>query len=364
MNARPLAIDAFCGAGGLSLGLQQAGFAMAFAFDTNPHAVATYRRNFSHPVLLQDIRTLRAAELASILTSVGREITLLAGGPPCQGFSVQRRGGEEDDRNDLVLEYFRLVQDIRPRFFLLENVPGLGTRGRSHLDNLLRQAGHAGYLCQMKVLNAVDFGVPQIRKRLFVIGERGAEVPIFNFPERASDLKKHRTVNEALEGLPSPPDDGTPHPGIANHRVSRMSETNIRRISYVPQGGGWESLPPELQLPCHSPGSARIGHRFVYGRLHADRPAGTITARFDSFTRGKFAHPSENRSITLREGARLQTFPDDFIFEGPKEEIAAQIGNAVPPALAQILGAAVLSALRSSTVCQARSNRASMSGIR
>jgi DNA (cytosine-5)-methyltransferase 1 len=124
-----------------------------------------------------------------------------------------------------------------------------------------------------------------------------------------------------------------------------MSKRNLLRISHVPQGGGWEHIPPDLRVPCHEPGADRIGHRYVYGRLHWEKPAATITAKFDSFTRGKFGHPLEDRSLTLREGARLQSFPDEFVFCGPKEEVAAQIGNAIPPLLARALGTAILEAL-------------------
>ncbi len=345
MSARPIAVDAFCGAGGLSLGLSRAGFDVAIAFDTNVHALATYHRNFTHPALLEDVRVLKGKELLEQADRPGQSVTLLAGGPPCQGFSIQRRGDNADDRNDLILEYFRLVKELEPRFFLLENVPGLkNTRGRDYLRQLLEQARRAGYACQTKILNAADFGVPQVRKRLFVVGELTDGVPAFEFPDPRVVEKNWATVGDALKDLPSPPKDGSPQPEVANHQIARMSALNIRRIAHVPQGGGWEHLPEELRLPCHRPGAARIGHRYVYGRLHWNEPAGTITAKFDSFTRGKFAHPREDRTITLREGARLQTFPDDFVFQGPKEEIAAQIGNAVPPKLAETLGRALLAA--------------------
>jgi DNA (cytosine-5)-methyltransferase 1 len=346
MHPRPIAVDAFCGAGGLSLGLLRAGFEIVIAFDANVHAVGTYRRNFSHPCLQEDVRLLDGRKLlAHAARQQAEPITLLAGGPPCQGFSIQRRGSASDERNDLVHEYFRLVKELRPRFFLLENVPGLkNNRGRDHLQRLLKQARDSGYVCQIQILNAADFGVPQIRKRLFVVGELTEGDLAFAFPEPSVAERDWATVSDALKGLPLPPKDGSPDWKVANHQTARMSELNIRRIAHVPQGGGWEHLPENLRLPCHRLGAARIGHRYVYGRLHGSEPAGTITAKFDSFTRGKFAHPFEDRSITLREGARLQTFPDSFVFDGPKEEIAAQIGNAVPPLLAEALGRSLLAA--------------------
>src|SRR5262249_30219412 len=152
-------------------------------------------------------------------------------------------------------------------------------------------------------------------------------------------------VRTALAGLPEPPADGSAPDGPAHHRRTRLSALNRERLRHVPPGGGMQDIPPHLRVRCHRDGPVRIGHRYVYGRLHPDEPAATLTARFDSFTRGKFAHPWADRNLTLREGARLQTFPDDFVFEGNQEEIAAQIGNAVPPLLAEALGAALWRAL-------------------
>jgi DNA (cytosine-5)-methyltransferase 1 len=356
MKRKLLAIDAFSGAGGLSLGLQQAGFDVAVAFDMNEYAVATHRRNFEHPILRADVRDLTKASLAQAAGRTLDDVALLAGGPPCQGFSVQRRGSDRDQRNDLVLEYLRLVRELRPRFFLLENVPGLkNRRGKEYLQLLLNESAKLGYHCHTGVLNAADFGVPQVRKRFFVVGElSNGGATVFEFPTPVLDSSRWKTVGAALKGLPQPPSDYSPHPEVPNHQLSKMSRLNIERIKHVPEGRGWESLPKRLQLPCHQPGTATIGHRYVYGRLDSKKPAGTIIAKFDSFTRGKFAHPHEHRSITLREGARLQSFPDTFVFEGPKEEIAAQIGNAVPPVLAKTLGEAISRAIRQSATATTR----------
>jgi DNA (cytosine-5)-methyltransferase 1 len=277
-----------------------------------------------------------------------KRFDLLAGGPPCQGFSVQRRKGSDDVRNSLPLEFLKLIKSLQPPFFLFENVPGIARRhGEEILTAFVAEAETADYLCHSRVLDAVNYGVPQYRKRLFVIGERTRDgVGWFRFPEPTTDENSVEThVRFALRGLPEPPADFSDHPTIANHRRTRLSELNLKRIKLVPQGGGMQDLPPELRVTAHRNGPAKIGHRYVYGRLGLDEPAATITARFDSFTRGKFGHPTEDRNITLREGARLQTFPDEFVFVGGQEEIAAQIGNAVPPLLAQALGCAILDAL-------------------
>lgn len=339
----PTAIDTFAGAGGLSLGITWAGFDIRCAFDNNKYAAATYRRNFTHPFLEKSVENISGEELLRLSNLKKGELVLLAGGPPCQGFSVQRRGEDNDPRNMLVLEYGRLIAELRPVFFLMENVVGLkNRRGKTFLAKLISIAESLGYECQTKVLDAVGYGVPQFRKRLFVVGELPLDGGLyFQFPKPTHQPEEYRTVRDAIADLPPPPEDFTDHPDWPNHRRERLSEINRLRISYVPQGGGREHIPPELQLDCHKISVEKAGHRYVYGRLAWDKPAGTITARFDSFTRGRFAHPEEDRTITLREGARLQTFPDWFVFEGPKVEVAKQIGNAVPPLLAKILGLAL-----------------------
>jgi DNA (cytosine-5)-methyltransferase 1 len=196
------------------------------------------------------------------------------------------------------------------------------------------------------VLNAFDYGVPQVRRRVFYCGWREGELPPFEFPE-AHPCGAHQTVWATIGDLPEPPADHTPHPADPLHRRTKLSPLNVERLRRIPAGGGMEDLPPEMRVDCHKDGPSRIGHRYVYGRLDPAKPSATITARFDSFTRGKFGHPFQDRSITLREGARLQTFPDSFRFTGGQEDIAALIGNAVPPVLGEVLGSAILDHLTS-----------------
>jgi DNA (cytosine-5)-methyltransferase 1 len=341
------AIDAFAGAGGLSYGLTQAGFEVRAAFDFNEKAVETYRKNLGNHILHRNVFDLSGTELLQLAQIKRGDCSLLAGGPPCQGFSIQRRGKDEDDRNKLVLEYFRILNEINPRFFLMENVVGiLSKRGKYFLNYLIREAEKLGYRCNVKVLNAADYGVPQLRERVFVVGERLDEgKAYFKFPEPTHDKESWVTVKEALKGLPSPPISGVSHPDYDNHyRERNLSELNRLRISFVPPGKGREFIPEELQLPCHR-NNKNHRHLDVYGRLSWDQPSVTLTARFDSFTRGKFAHPEEHRSITLREGARIQTFPDSFTFVGNREQVAMQIGNAVPPLIGMILGNSIKEAL-------------------
>ena len=336
------ALDLFCGAGGLSQGLIRAGFKVVAAVDSWDTAIKSYSANFlDHPAVVDDVGLLSE----KLLREIGVRATphLVVGGPPCQGFSIQRIGEDFDERNDLVLAFSRLVRNLNPPMFMMENVPGLlGARGRAVFRQFIGAMNKAGYETTHSVLDAVDFGLPQHRRRVFVVGWRPGVGP-FHFP--ASTQIHYRTVREAIEDLPEPPADYSPSSSDQLHRRSRLSVKNQERLRHVPPGGGFEDLPLELRVNCHREGAARIGHRAVYGRLDPDKPAGTITARFDSFTRGRFAHPWSDRNITLREGARLQGFSDDHVFLGTQEEIAAQIGNAVPPPLAEALARAILNAL-------------------
>lgn len=222
----------------------------------------------------------------------------------------------------------------------------MSKRGRPFLDKLIEEVTNLGYLARLEKLDAVDFGVPQRRTRVILVGQRlDIGLRPFAFPKPTHQPGHYRTVRDAIGDLPSPPIDGKPHPIVANHsREARLSALNVERLKHIPPGGGRLDLPEHLQLPCHV-NNPTHRHVDVYGRLEWNKPSGTITARFDSFTRGRFAHPIEHRSLTLREGARLQTFPDDFVFQGNRGEIARQIGNAVPVELATALGKAVLSHL-------------------
>ncbi len=338
-------IDGFSGAGGLSLGLTKAGFDVLYSFDNDPVSIQTQKINFDHEADVADIyHLLKGKSFTKKIGLKKGELFLLAGGPPCQGFSIQRVGSNTDARNDLVLAYLKLISELRPKFFLMENVPGLmGVRGKPILDSFLASVKNEGYYPYLKVLNAEDYGVPQRRKRVFVVGVRDdIHKGEFSFPQPITTKKTRVTVEDVLSKLPEPPIDGTDHPKIAHHRRDKLSSLNLARIRALKPGQGMEYLPKDLLADCHKAGADKIGHRNVYGRMAWNDVAPTITARFDSFTRGKFGHPQQDRSITLREGALLQTFPKDFQFAGTKVDIARQIGNAVPPKLAEVVGRQIL----------------------
>ena len=330
----PAVVDAFCGAGGLSFGFHCAGFRTALAFDVDADAVATFNANIGG-ARISDVRNrgLRT----SIKAAVASEPFVLIGGPPCQGFSQQRRGEDKDPRNNLVLEFARLVRDLekRPAVVILENVTYISSpRGKDILRIYCSALTQLGYEVDQFELNSAEFGVPQLRRRTIVIARRDDQPGALVAPQPLAS-GNWPTVGDALFGLPRPEGFLT----IPNHSESMEGETNRRRIGYVDMGHGRLSIPPDLQLPCHS---EYDGHLDVYGRLDWFSQARTITGGFDSFTRGEFGHPFFNRSITHREAARLQGFPDYFAFEGNRASVRRQIGNAVPPPLGYALAQTTL----------------------
>ena len=332
--------------------MHRAGFDIRFAFDADHDTVETYNSNMN--IISPVARNYRIGDLApnEIIKHSGLnsgECILIAGGPPCQGFSLQRIGEDSDPRNSLALEFIKRITAIKPWFFLFENVPGLkGIRGIKILKSVLAKAEQEGYKCHMQFLDASDFGIPQRRKRLFIVGERlPSGLSYFKFPNPTTpDKAAKRTVKMAIGMLPPPPLNGKDHPLYQYHRRDRLSKINIKRLKALLPGQSRENLPTRLLANCHKISSDRMGHRNVYGRMSWGEVAPTITARFDSFTRGKFGHPKELRSISLREGALLQGFPLKYQFVGTKVSVARQIGNAVPPLLAEALGKSILQAYK------------------
>lgn len=344
------AVDAFCGAGGLSIGLTKVGFDILLGFDLDKKCVETLKLNIKsmrHTTLQSDVRDMLGGRLLKHAKIAKGELDLLAGGPPCQGFSVQRTiGGDRDDRNLLVDDYGDLIAEVEPRFFLMENVPGIGgKRGREIVDRFKTRMTKIGYFCHEKILDAQDYGVPQRRRRFILVGEKVTGTgPFFEWPKPICS-KTTNTVRATIGHLPAPPVDGSDHPDFWGHRSDRLSEMNKARLMVLKEGQARDDLPEHLLADCHKVSSDVIGHRNVYGRMAWDEVAPTITARFDSFTRGKFGHPEQLRSISLLEGALLQSFPDGYHFSGTKVEIARQIGNAVPPRFAAAIGRAIAKAI-------------------
>jgi len=353
-SIRPRTVDCFCGAGGLSLGFEEAGFRTAFAFDSDSDCIASFRRNVSTVADCADITVQGIAKRINEL--LNRNPVILIGGPPCQGFSQQRRGQDDDPRNNLVMCYAALAKQIRPKplAIILENVTYIDSpRGRRILDSFMTAVSEDGYILFRHDLNSADFAVPQLRRRVILVALTHSVAKYYKGPVC---LTPHRwpTIGEALYGLV---DFGIEldlfRSCVPNHVTSREGPINRRRIAYVDMGSGRLAIPPELQLACHT---KYDGHLDVYGRLDWFSQARTITGGFDSFTRGEYCHPFYHRSITAREAARIQGFPDWFVFEGNRAAVRRQIGNAVPPPLAHGIAKGIEHALKKSLEVREDSN--------
>ena len=335
------AIDAFSGAGGLSLGLIQAGFDIKFAFDYDAWAVESYNNYFAGNHCHQlDATKIKGGEILKQIGLKRGDLDLFAGGPPCQGFSRQKRGAElGDNRNNLVLDFARIVNELFPKAFLLENVDMLGLKRGEKFFNKTKKLLKE-YELFPHFYNSADYNVPQTRVRFITIGIRKDVKLKYEIPKPTA--KRWKTIGEVIGDLPEPPSDYTAHPKILNHQLAKISKMNEIRFSHVPQGGGWKDIPFKLRLECHKVvNTAKGGWPDVYGRLEWTGQCPTITGGFDSFTRGRYGHPKSNRAITAREAALIQGFPLDFEFKGNRGEVRKQIGNAVPPPLAKSIGKSI-----------------------
>jgi DNA-cytosine methyltransferase len=329
-------IDAFCGAGGMGLGFKVAGMEAVFAFDLDKDAVSTYRKNISNVAEVVSVDSPYVIDRINALIPDGP--FCIAGGPPCQGFSHQRRGSSDDPRNQLVIRFAMLVENLKrkPDAVVLENVTDLDLpRGKVILQEYIGRLTALGYKVHRYDLNSADFEVPQLRNRIIVVALKENVERNFSGPQPLSP-NRWVTVGEKLAGLPDPFESSVE---VSNHEPTAEGSMNKKRIAYVDMGYGRLSIPPNLQLPCHA--KDYRGHRDVYGRLDWFSQARTVTGGHDSFTRGEYAHPFKHRSITSREAAQLQGFPDWFCFEGNRASVRKQIGNAVPPPMAYAVAQAI-----------------------
>jgi DNA (cytosine-5)-methyltransferase 1 len=346
MNGRATVVDLFAGCGGGTIGFRQVGFEVIGAVEIDADAAAAYAANVGVEPLARDVREVTGRDLLDG-TGVGvGELTLLFGCPPCQSFTILRRGAAETAvdgvRNNLPREYTRLVEELSPRHIAFENVPGMvDGRWRHRFDELLTHLERLGYRCDWAVLDAADFGVPQRRRRVVVVGSRLVE-PVLPVPTHTAsgeaDLPAHQTVRDAIGGLRRL-GPGEADPADPLHRARRHSDIAIRRLRAVPEGGGRKNLPPELELACHK---RHPGYYDIYGRMWWDRVAPTLTSGCTNVTKGRFGHPEQDRAITLREALLLQGFPPGATVRGDTDTMALQVGNAVPPPLTAAVGQAIL----------------------
>ena len=350
-----VAVDLFAGGGGLTVGLKDAGFSVAAAVEIEPHACATYTAN--HPkvrLLKKDIKKVSGRELLDI---AGGSVDLLAGCPPCQGFtSLTAKYDRVDPRNQLICEISRLAHEVRPRSLMMENVPGLTRKGRDLYDELKRALRNDGYELTEGVLEVANYGVPQFRRRLVLLGGLGFAIPLPS-PTHAKDggsgRSPWRTVRDAIGDMRRPTTlSDAKREGRLNdsdwHVVRDLSPANMKRLQAAKAGKSWRTIPEELRPACHH-GEYR-GFSNVYGRMRWDRPAPTITGGCTTFSKGRFGHPTHDRTISVREAATLQTFPDNYRFDVPyMEHVCNVIGNALPCDFAAVVSERCYKALAGAT---------------
>ena len=343
-NKRPTAIDLFCGGGGLTLGLKKAGFEVLAGVELNSKITKTYAANHKEVKLFEkDVRNLTGKE---ILEKIGVDkVDLIAGCPPCQGFSsLTSKYKREDPRNDLAIEMARIVEEIKPNMVMMENVPRIRFKGKPVLDDFISRIEKRGYVVNQGVLRMEDYGVPQARRRFVLLAGKGFKI---NLPEqthsRRSDeknkLKPWLTLRDAIGKMKAPVTlseaNRKGNPKIFNWHVIRdLKEISIKRLKAMKAGESRRSLPKKLRPKCHS--KSNKGFTNVYGRLSWNQVPPTITSGCTSPCMGRFGHPDETRTISVREAALIQTFPKNYVFDTEHIAVACDLlGNALPPKFAE-----------------------------
>ena len=339
---KPIAIDLFSGCGGFSYGFQQAGFHILLGVDNTEIALQTFEKNhIDSKTLLLDLHLNESIDRI-VHTTSGVNVDVIIAGPPCQGFSLTGTRNENDERNSLFYAVFKLAKRLNPKAIVIENVMGLlNLYGGKAKQEIIRLCDEMGYSCNHQLLFAPDFGVPQIRKRVFFVALK-KELGSYNFPAATHQPENYIGCKDAIGDLPDVTFDGrksqyeqvpfseyqkTLRNGcmtLSNHEGTKHTQHVINVISQVPEGGNYKDLPEGV-------GDSRKFNE-AWTRYHSQRPAKTI----DTGHRNHF-HYKWNRVPSVRENARLQSFPDDFVFLGNKTEQYRQVGNAVPPLLGKVL---------------------------
>ncbi len=375
-------VDLFAGAGGLSCGLEQSGFKPLLANELVAQYAETYKLNHGNTkVVIGDVRQVCELDLLKQLGVKEGEVDLVAGGPPCQGFSINAPIRTlDDERNHLFKDFLRVVSAVMPKAVLIENVPGIVSLGKGTVvEQIYRELETLGYKVKHKILFAGHYGIPQMRFRTVFIGIRDFKGEI-SFPEPRfaakavanftgaqelclstpplfyQHLKPQVTVGDALSDLPkiengqfvSPEEYATPPNNefqeylrenctkLTAHHCARIAEVNLERLKFIPQGGSWRDIPFDL-LPAGLKRARRSDHTKRYGRLHPDALCSTVLTKCDPHW-GSFFHPTQDRVISVREAARIQSFPDNYCFTGSITQQYEQVGNAVPPLMGKAIG--------------------------
>lgn len=345
-------LDLFCGVGGLTLGLERAGLHSVGGADIWDDALATFQHNLKVPTLHADVTQISRAEICRKLGVDGKLVDILVGGPPCQGFSTVGKRKLNDPRNQLWSHYLNLVQEIRPAYVLIENVEGLVVMDKGSIcTQIVDSFAAIGYRLQWKLLRSSDFGVPQLRKRVIFLGwldglepvrfPKPLEIPAVTVKDAIFDLPELHAGEIATTYCSKPFTDyqrarRKKTKRLTNHEAAGHSKKLIQILSHIPDGGNRKSIPDELQ--------PKSGFHNSYARLASYKPAIAVTSNMRKPSSARATHPTQDRGLTVREGLRLQSFDDDFVVLGSRTSQYLQVGNAVPPLLAEAIGREILAA--------------------
>ena len=347
------AVDLFCGAGGLTHGLAKAGIDVRLGVDTDPACQYPYTKNNKADFLLKPVEKLEVKDIRPYFEKGA--ITLLAGCAPCQTFSMYyQKATESDQRWWLLRQFARIVKELSPDLITMENVPRLS--GQNVFHEFLDSLRSSGYSATYQVVNCADYGVPQRRRRLVLLASKINSVSLLS-PSDFGGMS--RSVRDAIGDLPAIK-AGSGDPDDPLHQSAGLSSINLRRIQSSKPGGTWRDWPERLRADCHKKKTGK-SYASVYGRMTWDNPSPTITTQFSGFGNGRFGHPEQNRAISLREGAILQSFPRSYRFVTPGEDvrrisIGQLIGNAVPVILGKVIGKSLCAHVTSSKAAGMRRN--------
>lgn len=331
-------VDLFCGVGGLTCGLEKAGLNVVAGFDLDATCEYTYSHNNHAKFIHKNIEDVTGLDIKRLLR--GYDVKILAGCAPCQPFSRHQKDKHNRKKHKdwkLLYQFARLVEEAKPHIVSMENVPEL--EDEQVFKDFVKTLTDLKYNVTYKVVNAADYGVPQRRKRLLLLASKKKKI---SFIEPTHP--KAVTVKDIIGDLPHI-SAGQKNNNDSLHIAASLSEKNIERIKHSKPGGTWRDWPENLRLECHKKDTGKT-YASVYGRMQWDDVAPTITTQFTGYGTGRFGHPEQNRALTLREGAMLQTFPQNYSFVPEGEEVslkkvARHIGNAVPPRLGEVIGISI-----------------------
>ena len=340
MKKNIIGIELFCGCGGLTKGLGDAGISMIKGIDIDETAKITYEKNNPKAKFVKgDIKKISVKDLMKGVNRRGKYL-LLAGCAPCQPFSIHNSNSQNDKRRSLIQHFANLIKTIRPEFILVENVPGF-KKNNVYYTKFINILKKHHYYFDESIIDAAEYGVPQHRKRYVLVGSLQGEI---NLPKGkyGKEGREYKTVRDAIKKFPKL-ESGKTHKKIRNHSSRNLSDINLKRIRLTPKNGGSRcDVPEQLKLQCHK---KHKGHSDVYGRMCWDKPAPTLTCKCTSISNGRFGHPVQNRAISVREAATLQTFPKNYVFYSTHTNNTQHIGNAVPVLLAKQLGKSLMNSI-------------------